>query len=300
MAVWFIPPPRLWWRDRQQHHGYTALASGITGDHLQHSAFWNGRRSLRRKWISAYRIGRSGALSMEVSARIGFILARARLTLIAFGLDLRHAPSGRNLRRYRYSYGCLVPGRPGKHQLFDCHRRPTDVRDYFGHSAERNSWSGLWPDDNRILELCLESGSGVAFGLHSVSLLRILCVPSALQRNFADALFAHQADLSRLHVHSRWRRAAVHLEWLRSACRTRCRSKQRANHRYPNNRGQLQLHDHGQRCGITTGSAECDLHYRYRDVINGGFTEKSLSNVPRTASSPQAYDLVFRDLPPVA
>ena len=77
-----------------------------------------------------------------------------------------------------------------------------------------------------------------------------------------------------LHVHSRWRRAAVHLEWLRSACRTRCRSKQRANHRYPNNRGQLQLHDHGQRCGITTGSAECDLHYRYRDVINGGFTEK--------------------------
>src|SRR5437870_949342 len=177
MAVWFIPPPRLWWRDRQQHHGYTALASGITGDHLE-------------------------------------------------------------------------------------------------HSAERNSWSGLWPDDNRILELCLESGSGVAFGLHSVSLLRILCVPSALQRNFADALFAHQADLSRLHVHSRWRRAAVHLEWLRSACRTRCRSKQRANHRYPNNRGQLQLHDHGQRCGITTGSAECDLHYRYRDVINGGFTEK--------------------------
>ena len=158
---------------------------------------------------------------MEVGARIGFILARARLTLIAFGLDLRHAPSGRNLRRYRYSYGCLVPGRPGKHQLFGCHRWPTDVRDYFGHSAERNSWSGLWPDDNRILELCLESGSGVAFGLHSVSLLRILCVPSALQRNFADALFAHQADLSRLHVHSRWRRAAVHLEWLRSACRTR-------------------------------------------------------------------------------
>src|SRR5438552_6666365 len=128
---------------------------------------------------------------------LGSSLPEPDLHLSPSGLISGTAPSGRNLRRYRYSYGCLVPGRPGKHQLFDCHRRPTDVRDYFGHSAERNSWSGLWPDDNRILELCLESGPGVAFGLPSVSLLRILCVPSALQRNFADALFAHHADLSR-------------------------------------------------------------------------------------------------------
>jgi len=207
---------RLWGR----RGNTTAATAAIACHHNLNLALRLRGFHLRRQWSCAFCFWRQGTIHVEMGARTGFFAA-SWIEPVDWRNDFGRSHCGRYLQRGRYGCGFRIAGGASQRLISDHDRRRCTPVDHVRGSSEWKSRCGLWAVDNPISELYLESGPGMASGLHSLFKAPVLLVASSLQRsNECQALPSHAGGFSGLHLYSGRRRSALSVDGFRPACGT--------------------------------------------------------------------------------